>query len=115
MIRELRLDYPLAMSCRVLGVSTSGYHAWRMRQPSRRARARERLKVAARAAHTRTRGTYGAARLQRELAADGFAASLGTVKHIRRELGLARVQQKRRFRVCDHRPSGMTRRSPRTS
>jgi transposase InsO family protein len=38
-------------------------------------------------------------RLQRELAADGFVASLGTVKRVRRELGLRCVQQKKRFRV----------------
>lgn len=100
MIRQLRLDYPLAALCRVLGVSRSGYHAWLTRQPSRRARARARLRVAVLAAHQRTRGTYGALRLQKELAADGFPASLGTVKGLRRELGLTCVQQKRRFRVA---------------
>lgn len=99
MIKNLRSDYPLTILCRVLGVSTSGYHAWRVRQPSRRAKARERLRVATRAAHTRTRETYGAVRLQRELAADGFAASLGTIKSVRRELGLRCVQHKKRFRV----------------
>ena len=36
---------------------------------------------------------------RKELASDGFSASLGTVKRIRRELGLSCVQQKRRFRV----------------
>ena len=99
MIHELHSDYPLAALCRVLNVSLSGYHAWRTRPPSKRTQARERLKVAAQAAHQRTRSTYGAARLQRELAADGFRASLGTVKSVRRELGLRCVQQKRRFRV----------------
>lgn len=100
MIKELRREYPLAVLCRVLGVSRSGYHAWLARKPSPRARARARLEMAARAAHTRTRSTYGAVRLQKELAADGFAASLGTVKRVRRELGLQCVQQKRRFRVA---------------
>ncbi len=99
MIRRLRSDYPLAVLCRVLDVSTSGYHAWLVRQPSKRAQSRARLKVAAQAAHQRTRQTYGAQRLQRELAADGFRASLGTIKSVRRELGLRCVQQKRRFRV----------------
>jgi putative transposase len=58
------------------------------------------LELAVRAAHQRTRQTYGAQRLQRELASDGFAVSLGTVKRVRRELGLQCVQQKRRFRVA---------------
>ena len=53
-----------------------------------------------RAAHQRTRQTYGAARLQRELAADGFAVSLGMLKRVRRELGLRCVQRRRRFRVA---------------
>lgn len=99
MIRKLRLDYPLALLCRVLRVSRSGYHAWATRQPSKRARARERVKLATHAAHQRTRATDGAKRLQKELAGDGFAVSLGTIKSIRRELGLACVQQKKRFRV----------------
>lgn len=99
MIRELRLDYPLAVLCRVLDVSARRYHAWATRQPSKRARKRERLKVAMQAAHQRTRQTYGAVRLQKELAADGFSASLGTIKRVRRELNLRCIQQKRAFRV----------------
>jgi transposase InsO family protein len=98
-IRELRLDYPLAVLCRELSVSRSGYYAWVVRQPSKRTQARERLKVAAQAAHRRTRRTYGAVRLQKELASAGFTASLGTIKSVRRELGLQCIQQKRRFRV----------------
>ncbi len=100
MIKELRPEYPLRVLCRVLEVSASGYHAWLRRTPSERACARERLKLAALAAHARTRQTYGALRLQRELAADGFAASLGTIKRVRRELGLCCIQRKRRFRVA---------------
>lgn len=99
MIKSLRAEYPLHLLCRVLGVSPSGHHAWLVRRPSVRARARERLQVAAQAAHARTRSTYGAVRLQRELAADGFVASLGAIKRVRHELGLACVQQKKRFRV----------------
>lgn len=99
MIKELRRQYPLRVLCRVLEVSASGYHAWLTRAPSKRALARARLCVAVRAAHQRTRQTYGAERLQRELAADGFAVSLGALKRVRRELGLRCVQQKRRFRV----------------
>jgi len=98
-ITEFRREYPLRVLCRVLEVSTSGYHAWLRREPSKRARARARLELAVRAAHQRTRRTYGAARLQRELAADGCAVSLGTLKRVRRALGLRCVQQKKRFRV----------------
>jgi putative transposase len=99
-IKELRREYPLRVLCGVLEVSTSGYHAWLRRVPSERARARERLKLAALAAHSRMRQTYGALRLRRELAADGFVVSLGTIKRVRRELGLCCVQRNRRFRVA---------------
>jgi putative transposase len=99
MIKELRSNYPVRVLCRVLRVSRSGYHAWATRPASERAKARARLCVAAQAAHRRTRSTYGAVRLQKELASDGFAASLATIKRVRRELGLRCVQEKRRFRV----------------
>ena len=99
MIKDLRAEYPLRFLCRVLSVSGSGFHTWLVRKPSQRARARERLKVAVLAAHIRTRQTYGAQRLQQELAAYGFLVSLGTVKSVRRELGLRCVQAKKRFRV----------------
>jgi putative transposase len=99
MIKELRREYPVRVLCRGLSVSRSGFHAWLVRQPSARARFRERLKVAALAAHTRTRQTYGAERLRRELASDGFRVSRGTLKGVRRELGLRCVQRKKHFRV----------------
>ncbi len=91
--------YPVRVLCRVLEVSVSGYHAWLVREPSKRAAHRERLKVAIAAAHTRTRQTYGSRRLQHELMRDGFRASLGVIKGLRRELGLSCVQHKKRFRV----------------
>jgi putative transposase len=98
-IKELRREYPVRALCRVREVSASGFHAWLTREPSARSRLRERLKVAAQAAHHRTRRTYGALRLQPELAADGFVASLGTIKSVRRELGLRCVQRKKCFRI----------------
>ncbi len=59
---------------RVLEVSRAGFYYWRQRPPSQRQQEDERLKVAIRAAHSKTRQTYGAVRLQAELAAEGFFA-----------------------------------------
>ena len=92
----LRPQYPLAMLCRVLEVSRSGYHAWRTRRPSKRAQENARLEVAIQAAHVRTRQTYGPERLQAELREDGFPAGIGRIKRLRKKLGL-RCTQVRRF------------------
>lgn len=98
MIGEMRGDYPARVLWRTLGVSTSGSNAWLVRKPSARARFRERLKVSALIAHRRMRQTCGGERLRRELAADDFRTSLGTVKSMRRELGLRRVPWNMRLR-----------------
>jgi putative transposase len=58
----------------------------------------ERRKVAIKAAHERTRQTYGARRLQPELAAEGFVAGRDRIARLRGELGL-RCKQKRRFKA----------------
>jgi putative transposase len=84
--------------CRVLGVSRSGYYDWSGRKPSLRAQEDERLKVAIKAAHKRTRKTYGVRRLQPELADDGFIAGRDRIARLRRELGI-RCRQKRRLKA----------------
>jgi transposase InsO family protein len=77
-------------------VSRSGYYAWRIRRPSKRAQENARLEVAIQAAHVRTRQTYGPERLQAELREDGFPAGIGRIKRLRKKLGL-RCTQVRRF------------------
>ena len=61
--------------CRVLGVSPSGYYAWRSRGLSARARRDEELRGAIRAIHEASRGTYGVPRVHAELAAQGCRVS----------------------------------------
>ncbi len=91
-----RAHYPLAVLCRVLEVSRSGYHAWTRRRPSKRAQENARLEVAIQAAHARARRPYGPERLQDELKADGFTASVGCIKRLRKKLG-RRCMQVRKF------------------
>ena len=64
MIRGLQQDYPVPFMCRIYDVSLSGYYAWLGRPPSKRAQEEARLEVEIRAAHQRTRETYGAEAIQ---------------------------------------------------
>lgn len=93
-----RREFPLGLMCRVFEVSPSGYYAWLKRPPSKRSQENARLELAIRAAHQRSRETYGPIRLQPELAADGFPAGLGRIKRLRRKLGL-RCKQVRKFKA----------------
>ncbi len=78
----------MAMLCRLLGVSRSGYHAWRRRLPSARARADQRLSQQIRAIHEQSRGTYGTPRIQAELRDAGVACSRKRVTRLLRLAGL---------------------------
>ena len=97
-IEQLRHQHPAVVLCRLLGVSESGYHAWRKRPPSARQQETARLETEIQAAHQRTRKTYGPKRLQSDLADHGSAASVDRIKRIRRKLGL-RCKQKRQFKA----------------
>lgn len=98
MMKELRLEYPIPVMSRVFTVSESGYYAWLDRPPSKWAQEEARLEVEILAADERTRGTYGAERLQADLAAHGVKAGVSRIKRIRRRLGIV-CKQKRRFKV----------------
>lgn len=97
-IEALRPEHPVAPMCRVLDVSESGYHAWRQRPPSARAQDDERLSLEIKAAHQRTRETYGPERLQVDLAKHGVTVGVNRIKRLRRAHGL-RCRQRRKFVV----------------
>ena len=56
---------------RVLEVSRSGYYAWLKRLPSQRAQEDEQVTNRIRTIYTRSKGTYGAARIHAELISVG--------------------------------------------
>ena len=82
--------------CRVLGVSTSGYYAWRKRPPSRRAQRDQELSERIRAIHKRSRQTYGARRVHAELRTQGVVVSRRRVARLMRALGLVGVTRRKR-------------------
>jgi len=68
LVRDLAATgMPVAVACRMLRVSTSGYYEWRDRPPSTRAQADAALTERIVAIHTMSRETYGAPRIWQEL------------------------------------------------
>ncbi len=92
---ENRAVYPVALMCRVLGVSPSGYYAWAQRPPSRRARADAVLIEEIRTAHSSSNGSYGAPRIHAELSASGLRVGRKRVARLMREAGLAGVSRRK--------------------
>jgi len=78
----------VATLCRLLGVSRSGYYAWRRRPPSARARADRGLSQRIREIHEQSRGTYGTPRIRAELRDAGVACSRKRVARLLRLAGL---------------------------
>lgn len=91
---------PLALSrrCMLLGVSRSGYYAWRRRAPSARAQVNRQIVVEIRRIHAEVDRTYGSPRMQPELQARGLACGRHRVARLMRAHGI-RAKQTCRWRV----------------
>jgi len=87
--------YPVSMMCRLLGVSSSGYHAWKNRAPSARAMADAALTERIRAIHGCSRQTYGMPRIYVELVQEGFRVSRKRVARLMRAAGLQGVSRRK--------------------
>ena len=92
---ENRARYPIAVMCRVLDVSSSGYYAWVKRRPSARTVTDAALIVEIRAAHAASKGTYGAPRIQIDLADAGIRVSRKRIARLMRNAGLAGVSRRK--------------------
>ena len=88
--------HSIRMLCRALGVSASGWYAWRSREPSARARENERLAVAIRDLHYEFREAYGTERLWRELCDRGEKCGRHRVARLRRRHAVI-TKRRRRF------------------
>jgi hypothetical protein len=84
--------------CAALGVSRSGYYAWRQRPPSARREADQRLLPVLRRLHRQTREEYGAIKLWQALKESGVKCGRHHVARLRKLAGLE-ARRVRRFRV----------------
>jgi transposase InsO family protein len=95
---------PVALSCRVLGVSRAGYYAWRGRGPSARARADAELTAVIHRLHAQSRGTYGAPRIHADLQGEGRRHGRKRVARLMRQAdlrGCPRPRRRPRTTVAD--------------
>ena len=80
--------FPVTVMARVLGVSESGFHAWRHRQPSAHAIADAALLKRIRTIHASSRETCGAPRVHAELRAGGEKHGRKRIARLMRAGGL---------------------------
>ncbi len=78
-----------------MAVSTSGYYAWRKRQPSAREQANRELAEQIHTSHKRSRKSYGSPRIHRDLRSQGETCSVNRVARIMRQQGIAAYRKPR--------------------
>jgi putative transposase len=94
-MKAYRLRYPIKCMARVLAVSRSAYYAWLKRGPSKREKSDAILKPLLRAAHKRSRETYGSRRLQAELVDGGWIVGRDHIARLMKEMGIKCIQRKK--------------------
>lgn len=97
LVDEAKNEFPVQRLCNVLGVSQSGYFAWKGRSASIRQRPDMVLLAHVRSAFALSNGTYGSPRMTRELQDEGFAIGRRRTARLMRENDL-KARQKRRFK-----------------
>lgn len=100
-----KANHRITRMCRVLGVSPSGYYAWRRRGPSRRRQQDAKLLERIKLIHARSRGIYGAPRIHADLRRKHqLCCSRKRVARLMNEAGILGVHRRRK--------RGSTRRDP---
>lgn len=94
-VERWKADYRVTRLCRVLGVSPSGYWAWRRCTPSQRATANAELQERIVTIHTASRATYGAPRIHAELRAQGVRCARKRVARLMRLAGVTGCHRRR--------------------
>lgn len=94
-IDDHRAVYPVGRMCQVLGVSRSGYYAWRERPLSERKQSNTRLLLHIRAVYQESRRTYGSRRVYHELREQGIVCGRHRIARLMRQDGLRAIQRQR--------------------
>jgi len=106
LVDQAKNEFPVQRLCRVLGVSQSGYFAYRGRQASKRQREDMVLLAHVRSAFAQSNGTYGSPRMARELLDNGFAVGRRRTARLMRDNDLrARHGRGRNASASTRRPT----------
>jgi putative transposase len=97
LIDAAKEEFPVQRLCKVLGVSQSGYFAWRNRPACQRQREDLVLLAHVRSAFALSNETYGSPRLTRELQDQGLSVGRRRTARLMRENGL-KARRPRRFK-----------------
>jgi putative transposase len=99
--------YPIRSVSHVLGVSPSGFYAWRKRPPSKQKQEDKTLTQEIKKIHQRSKGTYGAPRIHAELAEQGWHVGRKRVARLMRTAALRGVSRRKAPRTTQ-RQTGAT-------
>ncbi|WP_244194938.1 MULTISPECIES: IS3 family transposase [Amycolatopsis] len=107
MVHELAADgIDVAVACRVLNVSRSGYYDWRDRPISERDRDNELLLKHVEQIHADSRQTYGSPRVHAELTLGlGLPVNRKRVERLMREAGIQGLYRRKRARTTIRDPA----------
>ena len=103
-VDEHRGVWPVRIMCEVLGLSASGYYAWRSRPESRRSVANRALLEDIRRVHAESSGTYGSPRVHAVLRGHGRRVGRSRIERLMRRAGIRGLAAlPRRARTTDSR------------
>ncbi len=101
-------DLPVRTMCRVLGVSASGFYAWRERAPSQRSIANAVMTERIRQIHRNSYESYGMPRVRAELIEQGVSISRQRVARLMREARIHGISKRRGFTATTRRDKRQT-------
>ena len=99
MIKTLSPEYPVEDLCEILGVTRSGYYAWRRGGPSARQVANQELVEQIVRVYHQKKGTYGSPRVTAQLRREGRKCNHKRVERLMRHNGL-QGRRSRKRRIC---------------
>ncbi len=98
MIADAPAETNVAALCSLLGVSESGYYAWRQRDECPRQVADKQLSAEIERVFMATRQVYGSPRIQQALRREGIRTSVKRVARLMRQRGLRSIRAPKKHR-----------------